>query len=223
MRMITRGIALLLSVSMGTDQGIALGQVRHPPLPVDQLPTHLDLEYVPLGLSPIRPIPADNPLTIEKVQLGRRIFFDPILSANYQVSCASSHLPNFHLASPDPLPLGIHGSQGKRHAPSLVNGAYGRSFFWDGRVKTLEEQALKPIENPLELGFQVDRAIQRLRQDQQYEALFQKAFVDGTNRTNLARALASFQRVLLAGDNPVDRFMAGDYAALTDSERQGMW
>ena len=223
MRIITRGIVLLLSVAMGTNQGIALGQSRHPPLPVDQLPAHLDLDHVPQGLNPIRPIPADNPLTIEKVQLGRRLFFDPILSANYQVSCASCHLPNFHFASPDPLALGIQGSRGKRHAPSLVNGAYGRSFFWDGRVKTLEEQALKPIENPLELGFQVDSAVQRLNQDEQYQALFQKAFTDGTNRTNLARALASFQRVLLAGNNPVDRFMAGDYAALTDSERQGMW
>ena len=71
MRIITRGIVLLLSVAMGTDPDIALGQVRHPPLPVDQLPAHLDLEYVPLGLNPIRPIPADNPLTVEKVQLGR--------------------------------------------------------------------------------------------------------------------------------------------------------
>ena len=138
MRIITRCIVLLMLATIGLDQGTALGQVRHPPLPVDQLPTHLDLDHVPLGLNPNRLIPADNPLTAEKVQLGRRLFFDPILSANYQVSCASCHLPGFHFSSPDPLALGIQGSRGKRHAPTLVNSAYGRSFFWDGRVTTLE-------------------------------------------------------------------------------------
>jgi len=200
-----------------------LGQNRHPSLPPDHLPIVLDLNHIPLGLGANRNIPADNPLTTEKVALGRRLFFDPILSANRQVSCASCHLPKLHFASPDPLAIGIRGQLGQRHAPTLVNRTYGTSFFWDGRAKTLEDQALQPIENSLELGFSIDGALKRLRQDQQYDQLFQAAFPDGTTRTNLAKALASFQRVLLSGNSPVDRFLAGDFKALNDSQRQGMW
>ena len=216
-------ICLLVLLLSGPSSASVLAQRRHPPLPLDHLPLSLDLTHIPLGLSPNRNIPSNNPLTAEKVQLGRRLFFDPILSANRQVSCASCHLPELHFSSPDPVSVGIDGSLGKRHAPTLVNRAYGRSFFWDGRAKTLEDQALQPIENSLELGFKVEGVLQRLRQDQQYDKLFQAAFADGTTRTNLARALASFQRVLLAGDSPVDRFLAGDFNALTDAQRQGMW
>ena len=214
-------VLLLVGCSMPCSMGVA--QRHHPPLPVDRLPAALDLSHIPLGLNSNRNIPTDNPLTEEKVQLGRQLFFDPILSANRQVSCASCHLPELHFSSSDPLAVGIHGNLGKRHAPSLVNRAYGTSFFWDGRAKSLEAQALQPIENPLELGFRVDGVMQRLRADQHYQELFQRAFPDGTTRTNLARSLASFQRVLLAGDSPVDRFLSGDFSALSDSQRQGMW
>lgn len=213
---------IMLLVNMAAT-AVVLGQRPHPPLPPDHLPAVFDLSHIPLGLSSKRNIPLDNPLTPEKVALGRQLFFDPILSANRQVSCASCHLPEFHFASPDPLAIGIGGQLGQRHAPTLINRTYGTSFFWDGRAKTLEDQALQPIENSLELGFKVDGVLKRLRQDRQYDKLFQAAFPDGTTRTNLARALASFQRVLLSGDSPVDRFLAGDFNALTDSQRQGMW
>ena len=223
MNRITRTVLLAAIITWIPCIPESWGQQRHPPLPVDQLPAALDLDHVPLGLNPQRPIPADNPLTAAKVQLGRRLFFDPILSANHEVACASCHLPSYHFASPAPIAPGIHGKLGSRHAPSLVNSAYGQSFFWDGRARTLEAQALEPIANPVEMGFEVEAAVQRLQRDKQYRSLFQQAFPDGTNRTNLARALASFQRVLLSGDTPVDRFMAGDFSALTDSQRQGMW
>jgi len=216
-------IFLTMLLASGTSKALVLGQELHPPLPPDHLPPVLDLSHIPLGLSSHRNIPAENPLTAEKVALGRQLFFDPILSANRQVSCASCHLPELHFSSPNPLAIGIQGQLGKRHAPTLVNRTYGTSFFWDGRAKTLEDQALQPIESSLELGFKVEGVLTRLRQDQQYARLFQAAFPDGTTRTNLARALASFQRVLLSGDSPVDRFLAGDFKALTDSQRQGMW
>src|SRR5260221_348507 len=113
------------------------------PVPKDTLPTTLAIDEIPLGLGP-RPVSKDNPLTAARVALGRRLFFDPILSADRTVACASCHRPDHGFAS-DGRPRGIHGQALTRRAPSLLNRAYGSAFFWDGRTKSLEEQALEPI------------------------------------------------------------------------------
>ena len=96
-------------------------------------------------------------------------------------------------------------------------------MFWDGRSATLESQALEPIENPIELDFSVEKVIERLKQDPKYVSEFKRAFDDEPSPETLAKALAAFQRVLLSGDHPVDRFRAGDFDALTEAERNGMW
>jgi cytochrome c peroxidase len=203
---------------------LAMGYAADPlPLPRDTLPGQLSLKAIPLGLDTNRPVPADNPLTEAKVQLGRKLFFDPILSADGTVSCASCHQPDHGFASPHPLAVGIGGRRTPRNAPSLFNRAYGKSFFWDGREQTLEGQALRPIENPLEMGDSVPAALKRLQAHKDYPARFQTAFGDGVTATNLARALASFERVLLLGNSRVDRFRAGQTQALTEQERHGLW
>ncbi len=192
-------------------------------LPRDTLPAQLGLDAIPLGLDRARPVPPDNPLTEKKVRLGRRLFFDPILSADGSVACASCHLPEHGFAGTARVAIGIGGRRTTRNVPSLLNRAYGQAFFWDGREATLEAQALRPIENPDEMGTSVADAVKRLQAHKEYPALFQAAFRDGVTADNLARALASFERVLLVGDSRVDRFRAGDVKALSDAERHGLW
>lgn len=194
-----------------------------PDLPKDTLPARLALDEVPLGLEP-RSVPKDSQLTEQRVGLGRRLFFDPILSADNTVACASCHQPSHGFAGIEARPRGIRGQRAARRAPSLINRAYGKAFFWDGREATLEGQALRPIEDPAEMGSTVAAALDRLRVDPTYKSQFEAAFSDGVTAVNLSRALASFERVLLRGDSAVDRFRRkGDTKALSAQERQGLW
>jgi cytochrome c peroxidase len=201
----------------------ALAADTPPDLPRDTLPAKLALDEVPLGLEP-RPVPKDNPLTEQRVRLGRRLFFDPILSADNTVACASCHRPDRGFAGSEARPRGIRGQRATRRAPSLFNRAYGASFFWDGRESTLEGQALRPIVDALEMGSTLAAALDRLRANSTYKAQFEAAFPDGVTAANLGRALASFERVLLRGDSAVDRFRRqGNTEALGARERHGLW
>jgi cytochrome c peroxidase len=193
-----------------------------PPIPADKLPRELALD-VPLGLGP-RSVPPTNPLTQARVELGRRLFFDPILSADQSLACASCHHPDHGFASPDGRPQGFRGQRLARRAPTLLNRAYGQAFFWDGRTGSLEEQALEPIANPTEMGSSVADAVKRLQANKDYQARFAAAFDDGVTGPNLGKALASFERVLLRGDSPVDRFRAdGRREGMSAAVRHGLW
>lgn len=194
-----------------------------PDLPADKLPTDLSLSAIPLGLAADRPVPEDNQLTAERVALGRRLFFDGRLSRDGTISCASCHVPENGFASPDKVAVGVEGKRGSRNSPTVLNRAYGTSFFWDGRAATLEQQALQPIENPLEMDTSLETVLQRLAADARYREQFAEAYEGGISAENLAKALASFQRVLLSGNSPVDRFHGGEFGALTTQERQGLW
>lgn len=192
-------------------------------LPKDTLPAKLPLDVIPLGLE-ARNLPKDHPLTEARVQLGRKLFFDPILSGDNTVACASCHQPDHGFASAEPKPRGIRGQQLVRRAPSLLNRAYGNAFFWDGRAGSLEEQALKPIEDPAEMGSSVAAALERLQANRDYREKFTAAFPDGVTAANLAKAIASFERVLLRGDSVIDRFRRkGAHDALSPAQRHGLW
>jgi cytochrome c peroxidase len=193
------------------------------PIPDDTLPAELPLNEIPLGLSSDRLLPADNELSAKRVQLGRRLFFDPSLSSDGTVSCATCHLPDRAFASSDPVAIGVGKAVGRRNTPTIVNRAYGKFFFWDGRSPSLEDQALQPIENPLEMANKLSVVLDTLRADANYREQFAAAYPGGVTTDNLARALASFQRVILSGDSAADRFQAGDFSALSDEARQGMW
>ena len=117
----------------------------------DTLPKELKYEEKLLGLKAVNS-PADNPITPDKVTLGRKLFFDPILSGDKTVACATCHHPDKAMAGNEALPRGIGGMPTKRKAPTLYNRGLGTSFFWDGRASSLEEQALMPIEDPTEMG-----------------------------------------------------------------------
>lgn len=211
-----RGLGLLLLIAAGAMAGTP------DTAPPDALPSRMPLT-VPNGLDSNRAVPPDNPLTQEKIQLGRRLFFDPLLSGDGKVACASCHQPEHGFSNSGRLPAGAHGKLGRRNAPSLLNRAYGTAFFWDGRAATLEAQALIPIESPLEMDSSVSEVLKRLRARPEYRNAFRKAFEEEVTAANLGKALASFERVLLHGDSRVDRFRAGDVAALNPAERHGLW
>jgi cytochrome c peroxidase len=129
------------------------------------------------------------------------------------------------LPVPNATSKGIHGQPTTRKPPSLFNRAYGTAFFWDGRATSLEEQALKPIEDPKEMGAKLPAVIARLAADKVYAGLFAKAFPgEPVSAATLAKALASFERVLLRGDTPVDKFQKkGQRSAMTEDEIHGFW
>lgn len=187
------------------------------PLPADTLPQELPLA-TPFGLDE----PA-TPVDPAYAQLGRRLFFDPVLSADRTVACASCHQPDHGFADPRPLSLGIGGQESARHAPTLLNRGLGTHFMWDGRAESLEAQVVMPIANPVEMGLGIDRAVQRLAADPEWTAAFQAATGAGPTARSIPKALASFVRVLHAGDSPIDRFRSGQVEHLDDAERAGLW
>ncbi len=173
------------------------------------------------------PVPADNPMTLEGVQLGRRLFYDPILSADSTMSCASCHLPQGSFTDNKAVPTGIDGIAGRRSSMSLLNIAYANNgLFWDGRAATLEAQALIPVEDPIEMHHTWPNVMEQLRQHPDYPALFRHAFgIDnccGITKELTAKALAQFERILISsGTSKYDRFVLGDPDALDDMELDG--
>ena len=161
---------------------------------------------IPLGLDLYLPVPEENPLTAEKIEVGRRLFFDRRLSRDGSVACVSCHDPERAYSDGRPVAVGIEGRMGRRNAPALVNRGYGRLLFWDGRAKSLEEQVLKPIEDPNEMDLGIEEASRRV----------------GLTKSEISQALASFVRSRLFGDSPYDRFAGGDSTALTADERAGL-
>jgi len=177
---------------------------------------------VPLGLDAFMRVPEENPLTPKKIQLGRKLFFDVALSRDRSVSCATCHDPKLGFTDDRPLAIGIGDQKGTRRSPRLVNRGYGRAFFWDGRASSLEQQVLKPIENPIEMDLALDELMRRLAADEEYTALFEAAFERSPDATATAYALASYLRTIVSGDSPYDRFVAGDFGALDPSRRRGL-
>jgi len=157
-----------------------------------------------------------------RVELGRRLFFDPLLSADRTVSCASCHRPDHGYASPEPRSTGVRGQTTERNAPSLLNRAYGERFMWDGRFERLTDQVLEPIHNPREMDLPLADALERLREDAGYREAFAGAYPDGVTRANLADALAAFVGRLRLGNSAIDRFQAA-LEPLSAEEKSGLW
>ncbi len=176
---------------------------------------------VPLGLDLYMPVPAENPLRSDVVALGRRLFFEPALSRDSSLACASCHRPDEAFTDGRQLSQGVFGRLGARNVPTILNRGYGRSFFWDGRISTLEEQVLQPILAADEMDMSVEDAVQRLRRDPEYVDLFESAFGRTPNEEDLARSLAAYVRTLRTGDSRFDRFINGDRDALSELEFRG--
>ncbi len=160
----------------------------------------------PLGLDLYMPVPETNPLTRDKVTLGRKLFFDKRLSRDGTLACASCHDPRRVFSDGRAVARGILDAVGTRNAPALINRGYGRSFFWDGRAQSLEQQALQPITNPIELGLTETELERRTRM----------------KTADVTAALASYVRTIRSGDSRYDRYAGGQRGFLNDLEKAGL-
>jgi cytochrome c peroxidase len=177
---------------------------------------------IPAGLDLYMPVPEENALTAEKVALGRRLFFEKLLSRDRSMRCATCHNPGRAFTDGRATSRGVFGRAGARNVPAILNRGYGRTFFWDGRVASLEAQVVQPIMNSKELDLPLDEAVRRLDRSRAYRRQFLKAFGREVNAEDLARALASYVRSVFAAEAPIDRYMAGEPNALTEQEREGL-
>jgi len=183
---------------------------------VVQIPT-------PLGLPPV-PIPPDNPPTDETIALGRRLFYDTALSADNTVSCATCHNPEFGFADGKRVSNGVGGKLGVRNSPTVLNAAYSTLQFWDGRAATLEKQSEAPVANLVEMAHSLRGVVQALSKDLTYVAEFERAWGPGPiTYEKVEKSIASFERTLVSGDSPFDRFYyAHDLSALTPAQCRGL-
>ncbi len=184
-------------------------------------PAAAGLTTIPLGLPALK-VPDDNPITPEKVELGKMLYFDKRVSKDGSVSCATCHDPTMAWAEREPTSTGIGKQVGGRNSPSVINAAFAPRQFWDGRAATLEEQATGPVENPIEMGHSMAALVEQLSKIPGYQQRFQKVFATGVTKEGFAKAIAAFERTVLSGDSPYDRFKAGNQQALTESQKRGL-
>lgn len=205
------------------------------------------------------PVPADNPITKEKTELGKFLFFDPILSGKKDVACATCHHPEFGFAESLEISIGVNGKGlgskrdfnfpndipfVKRNSQSVVNSAFNgigidgkvnasaAPMFWDLRAKSLEKQSLEPIKAFEEMRGHtfteaevLDKIIERLKENTEYKQLFEKAFgtKNAITKENLGKAIATYERTIIANNSRFDQYMRGDKAALSQNEIDGMF
>lgn len=176
---------------------------------------------VPLGL-PAMDIPKDNPLTAEKIELGKQLYFDSRLSSDNTVSCASCHDPKKGWSNGDRFASGVRGQKGGRNSPTIINAGYQYFQFWDGRAAHVEGQALGPIQNPIEMEMKLEDLVERLNAIEGYREQFQQVFGTDVTEENIAKAIAAFERTVLSGNAPFDRYKAGDEDVLSEAAQRGM-
>lgn len=158
----------------------------------------------PNGLPPL-PVPSDNAMTVEKVELGKMLYFDKRLSVDNTVACASCHLPEHGYAEPRATSTGIKEQVGGRNANPVLNSAYATSMFWDGRMEHLEAQAAGPVENPIEMGADMSVVAKKIASVPEYKKRFQDVFGAGPSKETITKAIAAFERTLLSGNAPYDK------------------
>lgn len=179
----------------------------------------------PLGLDQDAfQVPENNPMTKEKIELGKLLYFDPRLSVDSTVSCATCHDPKKGFTDQLPVSKGFHEQTGKRNAPTVINTAFNLFQFWDGRAPSLEEQVKGPIENPVEMAHTLEGTVKRINEIKGYKAYFKTAFGDEeVTIDRIAKAIATFERTVLSGNSAWDRFVyGGDKSALSESAQRGL-
>jgi cytochrome c peroxidase len=180
---------------------------------------------LPLGLQAGSAyIPDNNPMNDDKIALGKLLYFDPRLSKDKTISCASCHNPFHGFTDPARTSKGVGGKLGGRNSPTVLNRLFSAEQFWDGRAKDLEEQAHGPLVNPVEMSMgSHNDVVARVRAIKGYAPLFKKAFGDDKiDMPRIAQAIAAYERTVVSGDSPFDRYQAGDKDALSPSAVRGM-
>jgi cytochrome c peroxidase len=203
------GMLLLSSILLFVTQGVA----------ADATPE------IPLGLDEEAfKVPKDNPMTKEKIELGRFLFFDKRLSKNNTISCSSCHIPALAFTDGQPVSTGIHRQQGGRSAPTAINRGFSTVQFWDGRAATLEDQSIGPFANLIEHGFaNHDELVAKISSIDGYKTMFKKVFATDTiTKEQAGKAIATFQRTLISGNSAFDRFdYDGDIKAISEAAQRG--
>jgi len=176
----------------------------------------------PLGLPPIE-WPKDNRYSTVKAELGRYLYYDKRISADETISCATCHEPKYAFTDGAAVSTGIDGKKGNRSAPTVINRAFSLAQFWDGRATTLEEQVKGPMANPIEMGNSHEMVVASLQGIAGYQGLFAKAFgSEGITIDRAAMAIATFERTILSGNAPYDRYKKGDKKAMSPEQVRGM-
>lgn len=161
------------------------------------------------------------PLATSEAQLGEKLFFDPILSSDSTISCASCHKPEHAFSDITPTSKGVSNRMGGRNTPSCMNMKNRNSYFWDGRAETLEEQAMGPIENPVEMDLPLTVAVRRLRANTYYNNSFYNIYGEKPSKELLAKAIAEFERTLETSKSDFDKYMREDEKAISESAKRG--
>ena len=171
-------------------------QVGYEPTPYNlDIPSHF----------PVMIIPEDNPMTVEGVELGRKLFYEKRLSGDNSLSCGSCHSPQSAFSDPEQFSEGVDGAIGTRNSMALINLGWDNFFFWDGRAKTLEEQIFMPVTNPIEMNETWPNAVAKLNNDQQYRDMFFRAYGEGgIDSVKVSKAIAQFLRTMISGQSKYD-------------------
>jgi cytochrome c peroxidase len=209
---------IILPITIATSALLLQSQNAMPLLPIGR-PVQIK---APLGLPPV-PIPPDNPPTAETIALGRRLYYDPILSVDNTVSCATCHTPQYGFADPKPVSHGVGEKTGTRNSPTVLNAVYFKVQFWDGRAPSLEKQAEGPVENPVEMANTLATVEQRLNGDPGYREQFAQAWGPKPITYEMVeKSIASFERTVISGNSPFDRWKYGhDEKAVDTSVKRG--
>ena len=211
---VIHALCVICLVFTGCQGDIELPKVEDPQALLE-LPDHFPNDLTPY-------LPEDNVLTRPKIDLGKMLFFDPNLSLDSTVSCATCHKPELAFTDGLQRSVGVGGRLGLRNAPSLANVLFGQSFFWHGSSPNLERQVIFPIEDEAEMDNTFPEIIRRLEGDEAYVEFFEEAFGEGPNPNNITDAIAAFERTLLSYQSPYDKYLEGDTSALSLSQKRGL-
>lgn len=190
------------------------------PAPAAEEQAAVEQEKPAAPAEPILPLPDAADVSMDKVLLGRSLYFDTTLSGDGTVACATCHMLEHGGAEPRKTSTGIRGQVGPINSPTVLNSSYNFAQFWDGRAKDLQEQAAGPVENPIEMGAKWDKVVERLKKNAEYVATFAKLYADGITKNNATDAIAEYEKSLITPSR-FDAFLKGDTAAITDAEKKG--
>ena len=216
--------ATILVVITGCSGGAEKSATSAPAAQGETLQSGDYTAVLPLGLQASAAyVSESNPISAKKIELGRKLYFDGRMSKDGTVSCASCHAPEHGFADPKPTSAGVGGQLGNRNAPTVINRLFSKEQFWDGRAADLEDQALGPVQNPVEMGNTKDAMVANLSAIKAYAPEFEAAFGSpGITADRVAQAIATYERTVVSGNATYDRYQAGDKRALNESAARGM-
>jgi cytochrome c peroxidase len=218
------GLVLIVSILLSPGQSTGAGTAAASPT-CDKKGTPYQLK-IPFGLEDdIKGyLPDNNPLTVEKVELGKLLFFDPRLSRDNTISCASCHKPELAWTDGTKLSMGINNQLSTLNSMTVVNRLYGRAQLWHGRMPTLEAQAVNPLTKSVRMGMpSTDAEVDKLNKITGYRERFQKVFCTDVTIDGIAKAIAAFERTILSGNSSADRYdMGGEETAISESAKRGL-